>query len=285
VPATDPAAAGQRPLLAASWIGAAICCWTLSSVLVRLLENRVAAYDLSFFRACVSVAVTLPLLWQFRAGGGNAMPRQAGFGAFLARGVLVFAGQLAIYYAIPHLPLGDSTVLNASVPIFIAILAPLVLGERVDALRWAAILAGFLGVVVVIRPGFADFSLPMLAALGSAAFFGASAVLSKKLTRTEPPLRIVCYTNLTVVLLAAMPFLVWGGIPAWSDVPLVLAVSAAGALAQYSTAKAFSAADAGYVGPIEFARVPVAALAGWIVFAEMPTVWLALGSLLIFGSV
>ena len=120
VNAHDTAAGHQRPLLAAAWIGSAICCWTFSSVVVRLLESRVEAYDLSFFRACVSVAITLPLLWQFRAGGDNAMPRQAGFLMFLSRGLLVFCGQLAIYYAIPHLPLGDSTVLNASSPIFIA---------------------------------------------------------------------------------------------------------------------------------------------------------------------
>src|SRR5258706_12209009 len=173
-------AAGGSIILGTLWAMAAACGWTAMAITVRYLEGRVPSWDISFYRALTVILIGIgPMLWQ---GGGRIMsllPRRELFWSYLFRGCLIFGAQACYYYALMHMKLADATVLNATAPIFSALFAIFMLGERVTPQRWLLILVGFVGVVVIIQPGFQTLSLEAGFALASAVLFAVSAILNK----------------------------------------------------------------------------------------------------------
>ena len=275
----------HRPLVGLAWMMGAVSIWTASGIAIMYLDNRVPATDLSFYRAVTAVFVLLPFIVQAQRRGELKPPTTRGYFFYLLRGALIFFGQFALYYAIPLIPLAESTVLNCTSPLFIAFLAPFLLGEKVDRARWVAIGLGFAGVIVIMRPGLSSISVAAMMAIASSLAFGLGAVVNRIMSRTETAGRVVFYTNVTVVVLAAIPFAAYAVVPRWSDMPLVAAICVMGVVAHYCTARAVAEAEASFVGPFEFMRVPLAALFGIVLFGQTPTVWLAAGSLLILAGI
>lgn len=122
-------------------------------------------------------------------------------------------------------------------------------------------------------------------ALLSAALFAWSSILNKSLARAEPASRIVFLTNIVVVVIGIGPFLVVGTAPLFSDVPLLLAFCCCGAAAQYCLSRALALADASFVQPFEFLRVPMSAVAGLVLFAQFPDALAWIGSAIVFLSI
>jgi drug/metabolite transporter (DMT)-like permease len=144
---------------------------------------------------------------------------------------------------------------------------------------------GFIGVLVILRPGLIPLDVFGLAALASAVLFGGSSVLNRFLTRTEPASRIVLYTNILIASCGLIPFFIFLVVPSWDDVPLLLTVAITGTMAQYCLSRAMAVGEASFVGPFEFLRVPLAALAGLVVFAEFPNVWVWIGTGVVFVAI
>ncbi|MCW5773770.1 MAG: DMT family transporter, partial [Rhodospirillaceae bacterium] len=161
----------------------------------------------------------------------------------------------------------------------------LVLGERVGIRRWTAVVLGFAGALVIVRPGFASVSWAALTALASAAFYAAAGIAVKMLARTEPPTRIVFFMNLFVAILAAAPVLVDFTPPGWADMPYILAIGAAGTAAHFFQSNALKRADASFVAPFDFLRLPLGALCGYIIFDDRPNHWVWIGGAMIFASI
>jgi drug/metabolite transporter (DMT)-like permease len=272
-------------LVAVCWVVVAALAWTLVGVAVRYLGGRLPATDLSFYRSISGVLIMLPVIWPRRRTIAVAGFARRTMALYALRGMLIFGGQASFYFALAYIPLADATVLNASTPIFVAILAMIFLTERVGPLSWAMIVLGFVGIVVILRPGMTVIHLAAVFALISAVLFASGSITNKVLSRTEPASRIVFFTNVLILACGALPYAIFARAPSWDDVPLVLAVCVFGTVAQYCIARAFALADASFIGPMDFLRVPLAALAGWLLFTEFPDLWVWVGSAIVFTSV
>ena len=258
------------------WTGVAIC--------VRSLEGRVPITDLSFYRAVLTVALMMPLI--MRAGRiGHGQPMGKVLPWFALRGLFIFTAQTCYYFGLTWLPIAEATVLGATTPIFLALLAGVFLGEKIALVRWAAIGVGFGGILVILRPGTEAIQLAALAALASAAIFSSASAMNKYLSRTEPAGRIVGWTNLMIALCAAIPFVYNSTVPQWSDIPWIAGIAILGTGAQYGLARGIAAADASFVGPFDFLRVPLTAIAGLILFSEWPDIWVWVGTGIVFASI
>jgi drug/metabolite transporter (DMT)-like permease len=279
------ASGGSIPL-ATMWVTCGALGLTGMAVTVRYLEGRVPSWDLSFYRALTVLLIGLvPMLvrngWRLSA----VVPQQKLFWDFLLRGILIFAAQAAYYYALMNMKFADATVLNATVPIFSALLAIVMLSERVPPDRWLLIFIGFAGVVLIIQPGFQTVSAEAGFAVLSAVLFALSGILNKRLVKIASGTEIVYGTNFFVALCGIGVVLVWGVKPTWADLGIVALIGACGAVAQYCFSQALLHADVSYVSPFEFVRVPFAALAGWVLFDEPPPLIFGAGAALIFLSV
>ena len=280
----SPAVTPDRRLQSALWMILAVTLWTLVAVCVRMLEGRVPISDLSFYRALLSVAVMMPLIR--RAGRmGHGGPLRKAMPWFVLRGLFIFTAQTCFYFALTWMPMAEATVLSGTTPIFLALLAGMFLGEKVSPVRWAAIGLGFAGIVLILRPGAAVIQIAALTALASAVLFASSSAINKHLSRTEPASRIVGWTNLMIGAAAAIPFVYNSYVPQWNDVAWIAAIAVLGTGAQYSLARAIAAADASFSGPFDFLRMPFAALAGLILFAEWPDIWVWVGTGIVFASI
>lgn len=262
----------------------AVTLWTGVAICVRMLEGRVPISDLSFYRAILTVALMMPLIR--RAGRrGHGGPLRKAMPWFVLRGLFIFSAQTCYYFALTWMPIAEATVLSGTTAIFLALLAGIFLGEKVSLVRWAAIGLGFAGIVVILRPGAAVIQIAALTALASAVLFAGGSAMNKHLSRTEPASRIVGWTNLMIGAVAVIPFIYNSTAPQWSDLPWVAAIAVLGTGAQYGLARAIAAADASFVGPFDFLRMPFSAIAGLILFAEWPDIWVWVGTGIVFASI
>jgi drug/metabolite transporter (DMT)-like permease len=283
--APHTAAGGSIPL-ATLWVMGAAFGWTAMAVVVRYLEGRVPSWDVSFYRALAALLVGAgPMLWQKGRSFAALLPKRDLFTAYLFRGLVIFVAQAMYYHALMHMPLADATVLNATGPIFSALMAIFMLNERVGADRWLLIFLGFAGVVVIIRPGYRAVPFEALLALASAVLFALSAILNKRLVKIESGASIVYGTNFFVAVSGLVAVLGWGVRPSWADLGVIALIGVAGAFAQYCLSQALRFGDVSYVSPFEFVRVPLVAVAAWLLFDQVPPVIFGLGAVMIFMSV
>jgi drug/metabolite transporter (DMT)-like permease len=286
----DPVPVGTTPAGAAlPWpaIGfalAAIVMFVAMAVCIRALADRLPAGDIAFYRAFFGLLLLLPLVF----GGGWTRARRTletrRLPLFALRALFTYLAIAAYFYALLKIPMAEAIALSSTLPIFMTALAALILGEAVGLRRWTAVVIGFAGALLIVRPGFADVSWAALTALASAVLYAGAGITVKLLSRTEPPGRIVFYMNLLVLLLAAAPVLVDFTPPRWADFPYILAIGATGTAAHYFQSNAFKRADASFVAPFDFLRLPLGALCGYFIFHDRPSDWVWAGAALIFAS-
>jgi drug/metabolite transporter (DMT)-like permease len=285
-PAPDRPTAGPRrtPWSAVLYALGAIIMFVVMAVCIRALSSRVSAGDITFYRTFFGLLLMLPFLLGRGPAYARSLLATRRLGLFTLRAVLTYTAVISYFYAVTKIPLAEAIALNSTLPIFMTAMAAAMLGERVGLQRWLAVALGFGGALVILRPGFAEVSWPALASFASAALYAAAAIDVKILARTEPPARIVFYMNLLVTVLAAGPFLVDFTPPLWSDFPYILAIGAAGTLAHLFQSNALKRADASFVAPFDFLRLPLAAIAGFALFHDQPGLWVWAGAALIFAS-
>lgn len=188
------------------------------------------------------------------------------------------------FISISLVPITDQTALSFLAPIFTTLGAMFFLQEIVRIRRWLAIIIGLFGAVVIVRPGFAELSGGHLSAVGSAMMMGMSMLLIKYLTAKDSPLMIVFYSHVFMTVLAFVPaMLVWSHFP--PELYLYLTGFAPFAFfGHFALAKAYSLADASFIAALDYARLPFAALIGWLMFAEFSDIWTWIGASIIFAS-
>jgi len=198
--------------------------------------------------------------------------------------IAVVAGLTAGVVALALIPIAQVIAIEFTMPLWTALLAAAFLGERLSASRIAAVALGLIGIVLIMGPGVASFSGGQAVALAAAMLLGSAIIITKALTRTDSALTIIFYMFLiqTVIgLPLAISVWTWPPQALW---PWVAVMGVAGTFSHFCLAKAISLADATVVVPMDFLRVPLSALAGWLLYGEGVTVWLALGSTLILAG-
>jgi drug/metabolite transporter (DMT)-like permease len=252
----------------------------LMAVVIRLASETQHPFEIAFFRNFFGLLFTLPLF--FRHGPGilktSKMP------LYLLRCAIGTVGMLAGFWAIVHLPLAQAIAISYSTPLFVTVGAVWVLGETVRARRWAAVAIGFIGVLILIRPGAQTFSSASLVAALAAVMSASVAISIKFLTRTEKPDAIVIYTTLLWVPMSLLPaafFWQWPSGITW--LWLVLA-GLFGTVAHMCWTRALQLGDASMLTPISFLQVLVVGVFGWWLFGEQVDGYTLLGAVIIFGS-
>jgi drug/metabolite transporter (DMT)-like permease len=252
---------------------------TMAAV-IRLASSQLHPFEIAFFRNFFGFVFALPLLWRH----GMSLLRTSKLPLYFVRCLIGIVSMLAGFWAIVHLPLAQAVSLSYSTPLFVTIGAVLVLGEVVRARRWSAVLIGFLGVVVIVRPGGDSFTGASLIALLAAAMSASVAISIKFLSRTEKPDAIVLYTTLLWVPMSLLPALWFWEWPRGITWLWIVLSGLFGTLGHMLWTRALKLADASLLTPISFIQVLVVAVYGYFLFGEMLDGWTALGAGIIFAS-
>ncbi|MBP2311026.1 DMT family transporter [Azospirillum soli] len=249
--------------------------------LIKYLSAGYPVAQLMFVRSAVAVLLVGGI--SIARGGWSGMRTRRP----LAHVWRAFAGLLSMgcfFYAFKHLPLAEVYVLSFAGPLFITALSMPLLGEPVGWRRWAAVLVGFGGVVVMARPEADAPLLPVLVGLAAAFFYALAMIAVRGLSRTESNTAIVVYLLLTTTVvsgIAAVP--VWQA-PGLADAGLMLLVGTLGAGAQVLMTQAFRLAPAAVVAPFEYTGMIWATLFGFLVFGDVPTPTVLTGAGVIIAS-
>ncbi|MEK8050067.1 DMT family transporter [Ideonella sp. DXS22W] len=272
---------------AAAWMAG----W-LTLMVVIALAGREAARELSVFqimllRSTLGMAMLWPLV---RAAGGLAAVRTRRLPQHALRNAVHYAAQYGWFVALTLIPLAQVVSIEFTMPIWSAALAVAFLGERMSGRKWFAVLLGLVGVAVIVRPGVASGGAAaaqdagQLIALASALGFAVSVVLVKSLTRTEAAVAISFWMLVVQSAIGLVPALLvwrWPSATVWAWVAVV---AFCGTYSHYCFARAMQHADATVVVPMDFLRVPLTALVGWLAYAERVDLFTALGVGLILAG-
>lgn len=267
-------------LRGAAWMICAGLCWVGMTILVRDLSTGYSIFELLFVRNLVAVAILLPLALRL----GLSSLKTERLGLHCLRAVFAYLAVLGLFLGVASLPLPDVTALSFTQPLFVIVLAALILKEVVGFARWRAVIVGFLGVLVIVRPGFAEIGMATLAVLFSSFFYACTNICVKKLLTTDTPKQSVIYFNVLMLPLSLVPAMFVWITPGALDLLRMVGIGLCGTLAVYSYARAFALAQASAVMPFDFLRLPMAALAAFALFGEIGDPWTWAGSLIIFGS-
>ena len=269
---------------AALWAVGAMLNFTVMIVLIRYVSKSLSAIDVAFYRSAIGVALMLPFVFRGGIAAGLTSLKTKRPWLHSLRGLLTYCALVTYVYAVANMKLVDAIALNATIPLWTVVLAALILSETVGPRRWLVTVLGFGGALIILRPGFAEIGLPAIAALVSAAFYGATSIVVKSLSRTETPQRIVFYTNLSLTVIAAAPAIIFWNPPTWAQVPFVIGIGVSGTLAHLCLTRAYMNADASFVAPFDFIRLVLVTIAGYALFGEKSSVWVWIGALLVMSS-
>jgi len=233
---------------------------------VKLVSAELPNSMIVFFRNAVSLPVLLPWLWP----QGRAALRTSDLTGHVVRGLGGLAAMYCFFYAIAHLRLADAILLNQSVPLFLPLVGRVWLGEPVPDRLWSVLVLGFGGIALVLRPGSSLFSPASLMGLLSAILGAVAQVSIRRLTRTEPPARIVFYFALIGALGAAPWALAAWRPPTALTWIILLGVGFFGALGQLALTRAYAKAPVAQVGPFIFVGPVFAGLFDWWLWSVLP---------------
>lgn len=267
-------------LFAAAWMVGALTSFTVMAVAVRELAADLHAFEMLFIRSGIGLIILMVVL----SAGGWGQVRTTRLVGHALRNVAHFTGQVLWIFGIALLPLATVFAIEFTSPMFAALLAVLFLGERFNRGRAVALLLGFGGILVILRPGAESFDEHVLLMVVCALFFGTSMAATKWLTSTESALTIVFYMTLMQTgfgLVAS--FFVWSPILAWHW-PWLILLGITGLSAHYCMARALGHADTTIVTPMDFMRLPLIAVVGFLAYGEAFD-WLTLaGAAVIFAG-
>lgn len=256
---------------------------SIASFLAMSVAGRATTAELNVFqvlelRSVIGFFILLPLVMM--SGGFAAMRTQRPL-AHIARNVIHYTGQAAWLYALTLIPLAVLISIEFTTPIWTAILAVSFLGEKLSRPRLAAIVLGLIGVVVIVRPGVGSMDPGHLVVLGAAVCFGISLVLVKSLTRTDSVVRIIFWMLVIQSAVGLVPALYEWRNPSLALWPWIFVIAFTGMSSHFCLARALVYADATIISPMDFLRVPLSALVGWLLYSEQIDIFTAGGAALI----
>jgi len=269
------------PLRAALLMLGSAMAFGLMAVAIRLATAYVPTQEVAFFRSSFGLLALLPVLLRHPCRSvfyTQQLPR------YLLRSGMGFCSMLCGFWALGHLPLSQAVALSYSTPLFVTLGAVLYLGEIVRIRRWAAVIAGFIGVLVIVRPGADGFTAGSLVAVLAAVISAMVAIQLKQLIGLDNPDTVVLYTYVFWVpmsFVSAVFVWVWPSGLAW----VWLAITGImGTVGQLLWMRALQLGEVSALTPISFTQLPLVALLGWWLFAETPDRWTVLGAGIILAA-
>lgn len=270
----------SQNLRGALWIVAGTLLFSFNDAAVKFLGKSMTPFEIVWVRYALGLVFLSPVF--IHVGWRGLKTQRLRF--HVARAIVACTAQVAAYFAIIQLLLADATAISFSRPLFQTALAVVILGEIVGRRRWWATGIGFVGVLIMVRPGMAGFQAMSLAAVGAALLFGYSLILIRQLARTEPTPRILFYYHLLGAIFFTVPALHDWVTPDWTQAGLLVLVGALTTGAMWCFVRGYTLGEASFIGPIEYVRLVYAALIGYFIFAELPDAWTTAGAAIIVAS-
>ncbi|GGB97282.1 DMT transporter permease [Marivita lacus] len=265
------------------WMIGAIVSFTSMAIAGRAVSLDLDTFEIMMYRSLIGVVIVISIA---TAAGTLQQVRAQKLGLHFIRNISHFAGQNLWFYSITVIPLAQVFALEFTSPLWVMLLAPFVLGERLTKTQVIAAVIGFVGILIVTRPSPETFHIGLVTAALAAIGFAGSAVFTRKLTRTETITCILFYLTVMQALMG-IAFAGFDGdiaLPTAANVPWVVVIAVAGLVAHFCLTTALSLAPATIVMPIDFARLPVIAIVGMLIYAEALDPFVLLGAVLIFGA-
>lgn len=247
---------------------------------IRYISQDLHPFQIAFFRNFFGLLIFLPVALRT----GLEVFRTKRLGLHFVRASLNICAMLSFFTALSITPIAKATALSFTSPLFMAVLSVLILGERMRVRRWTATILGFVGTLVILRPGLEAIDLGSVLVVGSASVWAITMIVIKFLARTDSSLTITAYMNLLLSVLSLGPAIyVWQNPDpfAWG---VLLFIGIAGTLAQLLLTEALKQTEATAVMPFDFLKLVWAALFGYLLFTEVPTVFTWIGAAIIFAS-
>ncbi|MCB0036692.1 MAG: DMT family transporter [Anaerolineales bacterium] len=277
----DPSSRISPTVTAALWMVGALLSFMMMAIGGRELAGQLTTFQILFFRSLIGLVVISAVLW--RAGWHHIKTEKLGL--HLLRNIAHYGGQYGWFYGLGFIPLAEVFAIEFTLPVWVAILAVLILGEKLTRPRIIAIVLGLIGLLLILRPGMQVVQPAALAVLAAAVGYAFSHVLTKKITNTDSALSVVFYMTLIQLPFGLLPSLFTWQTPQGA-MWLWLVVVGVGALtAHYCMSQALKLADATVVVPMDFLRLPLIALVGVIFYSEALD-WLVLvgGGVMLAGN-
>ena len=247
---------------------------------IRYATAYVPTQEVAFFRNAFGLVALLPMLLR----PGRAPLKTQQLPRYFLRSAIGLGSMLCAFWALGHLPMAQAVSLSYSTPLFVTIAAVLWLGETVRVRRWAAVIIGFIGVLVIVRPGTGSFSAGSLMAVAAAVLSSVVAIQIKQLTRVDSADTVVFYTYVFWVPLSLVPALfVWQWPTGIAWVWLAL-TGVMGTLGQLLWTRALRLGEVSALTPISFMQLPLVSVMAWLLFGEALDRWTVIGALIILGS-
>lgn len=268
---------------AAIWMIGAVFSFTTMAVAGRELGSDFDTFEIMLYRSVIGLVIVCSLAF------ATGSYRQIGTGALktqLIRNVFHFTGQNLWFYAVTLIPLAQVFALEFTTPLWVIVLSFFLLGERLTPVRALAALMGFAGILIVARPDLDNINVGIVTAASCAVFFALTYVYTKRLTQTETITSIMFYLTATQLVFGLITAGYDGDImgPTRATLPWLLVVACCGLLAHFCITKALTIAPATIVAPIDFARLPLVALAAFLLYSEALDPWVFVGAAIIFAG-
>ncbi len=262
------------------WALLSAICFVLMTVLVRILGQDIKVSTMIFWRALAGLLATLPMaigqpkdIWIIKRPF-----------AFFIRVSTSAAAFFASFYAFAHLPIAEAQALSFSRTLFITILAVFILHEKVAWRRWSAVAIGFFGIIIMSKPSGNLINFASFMAILAAFFYAISIILIKQLTKDHHSSTLVIYANIFTTLVG-IPFLFFNyEVPNLNQLITLIIMGFCGVGAQICYIRALSIGDASLMAIVDYVRLPLSALAGFIIFSEILDVPTIIGAAMVIGS-
>lgn len=247
---------------------AAVACFAVLDTTTKIITLSVPVLMAMWFRFAFQALATTAVLLPKR--GWSLPPTLHPKFQFL-RGVLMITTSMLAFFSLKHMPVGEFTAIVMVTPLLMTLLASLTLGERVSVLRWTLVIGGFVGTLVIIRPGGERFSWAMLLPLGLVVSHAWFQILTSRMARTEDPVTLHFYTGWIGTLLAslALPF-VWTWLDSWTLWAGLALMGLMGTVGHFMMILAYARAPVSTLTPFLYAQIGFAMLGGWLAFSHVP---------------
>ena len=260
----------DRPLTGILLIVAAMTLVPIMDGIAKHLSARYAVTEIVWARYFFHLLILLPLVLRYH--GRRALILKNPWLQWL-RGGFVLSATALFFAAIARMPIADALALVFVSPMIVTVLSALILKEQVGPRRWLAVLVGFGGALIIIRPGIAGFDLGSLLALGAGVVYACFIVTTRKLSGSAAPLVTLTYTALVGTLIMSLLVPWYWQTPQPGDLVLMIGMGAIAAASHFMIIKAFDCATASLLAPYNYAEIVMATLVGWLWFGDFPDGW------------
>lgn len=255
-------------------------CFAIMAVCIKIASSELPAVQLVFLRSIIGLLIILPIV----------LPRGIKFiktpviHLHMIRGFVSLCAMTCFFYAISHVGLSESTLLNASSPLFIGFLAMSVLKEKITTRSALALIVGFIGVCFILKPGTTLFTFAALIGLCSGLFIACAKILVRYMANTEPVMRTVFYFSIFSSIYSSILMIWFWQTPTMFDVSIMVLAAICATGGQTLLTYSFTHNEAVTVAPFTYVTVMMATLFGWIGWNELPDISSSIGAILIIGS-